>query len=106
MSNLDLGPDGSLRISGSVNLSTVPGLRDEVIEELDPSADYIMDLGSLEFEGSAVLLLLVFLVRHLRNGGGSVDFRQVPERLARMIDLAGIEWLLAPQDTENSRPAS
>ena len=92
---LEVDSDGSCRVTVLVDLASFMDIKAAVDEELAPDGAYRVDLSGLQFEGSAVLPLLVHMARRVRNGGGQLAFTGVPERLTQMIEMAGLNWLLA-----------
>lgn len=82
------------RINATVDLNSVKSLRQQIESTLEAGMDYQFDLDGLDFEGSAVLALLVQITRWSKQTGARISFEQVPPRLQKMLALNGIDWLL------------
>lgn len=87
--------DDSFQLSGYVDLSNLMAWRTELEERLPSNGSTRIDLSALDFNGSAILALMVFLTRRARVTDGDVQFLQVSERLNQMTELADLSGLLA-----------
>lgn len=95
MSKVTLIEDGVFGLAGCLNLASVMAYREDVDTQIPADRSVTVNLEHLEVDGSASLALLVHLVRRARLAGGAVKFTRVPERLAAMADLAGLEAVLS-----------
>lgn len=85
--------EGHIELIGSLNLSTLMAFKDAVEEGLPNQPNIVIDLSKVEFEGSAILALLVLVVRRVKNNGGTVSFKGATRRLTEMAQLAGLSEL-------------
>lgn len=81
-------------LSGELDLTTLMAYRRELESMLPTDRDLEVDLSRLEIKGSAVLALMVFLVRHAHRAGTSLSFTGISENLRAMASLAGLSNLL------------
>lgn len=86
--------NGSLSLSGRLNLTTLMAYRRDLQDYLPFKEDQVVDLSNLEVEGSAVLALLVRMVRQARRSEVELKFIGASDRLKDMASLAGIAELL------------
>lgn len=86
----------SLRITGMVSLDTVAGYRDLLVELLaSNAADAVkIDLGGIEIKGSAIITLLVSLVRESKKLQKEVIFQHCPEDLLAIARACGVDEIL------------
>ena len=92
---------GCIKLSGVVDVETVTGYREELLELIrsDASHKLEIDLGGLEIHGTAVIALLISVVRESRKIQKEVLFKNCPENLfavARACGVAGILMLSSP----------
>ena len=86
--------EGHIALTGSLNLSTLMEFKNAVEHDLPGQQDIVVDLSGIDFQGSAILALLIFVVRQVRNNGGTVAFEGGTRRLTEMARLAGLSELL------------
>ena len=94
MSRIRLESGSRAVLSGCLNLDSLMAYRQSVEDELPVETDLTVDLSALDATDSAVLALLVFLVRRSRAAGSRLVFEGINERILAMADLAGIEELV------------
>lgn len=83
-----------LVVSGHLGLESLMSYKKEIEQTVPASEDLVVDLSGLEIEGSAVMALLVFMLRRSKGAGGSLKFESASERLVAMASLAGLVDLL------------
>ena len=85
-----------LRLSGKVNLDTVVSYRDRLFELLSVNSSKVVriDLRDVEVHGSAILTLLISLVRESRKLQKKVIFHNCPQDLLAVAHASGISNIL------------
>lgn len=86
--------DDRVTISGLVALDTLLDYKREAEEQIPVDRHVLIDLADVQIRGSAILALLVLIVRRSRQQGHGVDFCSVGNELAEMAQLAGLTGLL------------
>ncbi len=87
--------DGNdVKLTGKLDLVSLMSYKREVEKSFPEDGSLSLDLSELEFEGSAVLALLVHIARRARTGGGRVQFVGASDRLVKMASLAELDELL------------
>ena len=88
-------PD-SLRLSGIVNLDTVVDYRNRLVELLKVNSAEVVtiDLREVEVHGSAILTLLISLVRESKKLQKKVIFNECPQDLLAVAHASGISDIL------------
>jgi anti-sigma B factor antagonist len=83
-------PDGTpvLRLSGELDLSTAPQLR-ERLEDIDGGLR--LDLSDIAFMDSTGVSLLIGLAQRAKDDGASVELVRPTGEAWRVIELTGIE---------------
>ena len=84
---------GSFHLSGTVNVETVSKYRDSLVEMISASStDQVeVELGEIEMQGSAVIALLISVLRESRNLNKSVQFQNPSEELCAIASACGVE---------------
>ncbi|MBA8953201.1 STAS domain-containing protein [Actinomadura namibiensis] len=107
-----------LAVTGELDMRTSSRFLDVAQGSVDTGhPDVILDLVGVPFCDSSGLNALVLLYRRLHAAGGSLALAQVPDRLARLLSLTGVDRLIpshlttkaalaARSTTQNSHPAS
>lgn len=85
-----------LRLSGTVSLDTVVNYRDRVVEMLNVNSAKVVriDLRDVEIHGSAILTLLISLVRESRKLQIKVTFQGCPQDLLAVAHASGVSKIL------------
>ena len=83
-----------LVLSGHLDLNSLMAYKKEIEQTVPANEELVVDLGGLEIEGSAVMALLVFMLRRSKGAGGTLRFESASERLVAMASLAGLVDLL------------
>ena len=88
-------PD-SLRLSGIVSLDTVVDYRNRLVELLKVNSAEVVtiDLREVEVHGSAILTLLISLVRESKKLQKKVIFNECPQDLLAVAHASGISDIL------------
>ena len=93
MSKISL--EGSrLVLSGHLGLDSLMAYKKEIEQTVPAGEELVVDLSGLEIEGSAVMALLVFMLRRSKGAGGTLKFESASQRLVAMASLAGLVDLL------------
>jgi len=87
---------GCIQLSGVVDVETVAGYRDELVEliGLNVSHKLVIDLGRLEIHGTAVIALLISVVRESRKIQKEVLFKNCSENLLAIARACGVAEIL------------
>lgn len=93
MSRIVSNPSG-LALSGELDLTSLMVYRAELQSHLPITRDIVVDLSALTACGSAVLALLIYLVRQAGQGGCQVKFVGADKSIQEMALLADLESLL------------
>lgn len=85
-----------LRLSGIVSLDSVANYLDRLVEMLKLSSSEVVriNLQDVEIQGSAILTLLISLVRESRKLEKKVTFHDCPEDLLAVAHASGISKIL------------
>ncbi len=86
-------------LSGKVSLTNIMAVRREFDARLPTACPVTVDLSELEVEGSAVLTLLVHIMRSMQQSGGSVRFENPGAGLRKIASLAGVLEILSLENT-------
>ena len=81
-------------LSGHLDLDSLMAYKKEIEQTVPAEEELVVELGGLEIEGSAVIALLVFMLRRSKSAGGTLKFESASERLVAMASLAGLVDLL------------
>ena len=84
-----------VRLEGRFDSNTSPDLQQAIRQVLDAGVyRIVLDMQEVEFFGSAAIRVLVMTYKECRRWNrGDVRLCQVPERIVRVLDLAGISPL-------------
>jgi len=87
---------GCIKLSGVVDVDTVAGYREELQEMIGSNASHKLeiDLGELEIHGTAVIALLISVVRESRKIPKEVFFKNSPENLLAVARACGVAGIL------------
>jgi anti-sigma B factor antagonist len=98
-----VGPTGDcavLRVTGEVDVSTAPTLREQMLELAAKGAVHlIVDMGSVDFLDSTGLGVLVGGHKRLRGRGGSLIPVISTPRILRIFQITGLTKALPPQSS-------
>jgi anti-sigma B factor antagonist len=85
-----------LHLSGDIDFFTEDAFRAEAERLLEDTAidGLVVDLGQVEVMDSSGLGLLVDLLRLCRDLELPMTLRAVPERVAQLLDLTGLDQLI------------
>jgi anti-anti-sigma factor len=91
MSDLEVGvdPDGTLRLSGEFDMSSVETFRMAVETSVDPDRELVFDLTDLTFIDSSGIRAILTVSQEIRANG--VVLRHPQPNVRRVIELIGIE---------------
>jgi anti-sigma B factor antagonist len=90
------GETAVLRISGEVDISTAPQLR-ERLRQLD-SRSVVVDLSAMTFIDSTGLGVLVGAFKRLREGGGDLVLRAPTRSTRKVLELTGLSQVVTVED--------
>ncbi|NLD73388.1 MAG: STAS domain-containing protein [Chloroflexi bacterium] len=85
-----------VNLKGRFDSNTSPDLQKAIREILDAGVfRIVLDMEGVEFFGSAAIRVLVMTYKECRRWNrGDVRLCRVPERIVRVLDLAGISPLV------------
>ena len=91
-----LGGDAHVvTVEGELDVATVPGLRDELRRIDDEGGqEVVVDLLAVPFVDSAALGLLVETSKRMKARGGKFTIVCDDRRIARIIEITGLERVL------------
>jgi anti-sigma B factor antagonist len=90
------GETAILRISGEVDISTAPQLR-ERLQQLE-SRSVVVDLSAMTFIDSTGLGVLVGAFKRLRESGGDLVLRAPTLSARKVLELTGLSQLVTIED--------
>jgi len=83
-----LEDEPGLRVSGELDLSTVPQLRDALAVVRDPGGDLVLDFAGVSFVDSSGLGLLLSTARTMTERGASLVLRSPAPTVRRLFGVA------------------
>ena len=86
---VDVDPDGTLRLSGEFDMSSVETFRLAVETSADPERDIVLDLTDLTFLDSSGIRAILTMAQEFGTSG--VVMRNPQPNVRRVIELIGIE---------------
>ncbi|HZZ96116.1 MAG TPA: STAS domain-containing protein [Jatrophihabitantaceae bacterium] len=88
-----------LHLRGDVDFFTEDGFRAEAEKLLadDDAGRFVVDLAEVGMVDSSGLSLLVDLLRLCREMGLTMIVRDVPERVQQLLDLTGLDQVIASE---------
>jgi anti-sigma B factor antagonist len=91
MSDLEVqaDPDGTLRLSGEFDLSSVEAFRLAIETSADPEREIVLDLTDLVFLDSSGIRAILTMAQDIGTNG--VLLRNPQPNVRRVIELIGIE---------------
>jgi anti-sigma B factor antagonist len=91
MSDLEVQahPDGSLRLSGEFDMSSVDTFRLAVETLADPDREVVLDMTELTFIDSSGIRAILTMAQEI--GANGVVLRNPQPNVRRVLDLIGIE---------------
>lgn len=91
MSDLEVqaDPDGTLRLSGEFDMSSVETFRLAVETSADPEREIVLDLTDLTFLDSSGIRAILTMAQEIGTNG--VLLRNLKPNVRRVIELIGIE---------------
>lgn len=92
--NLEVDESGLLRLSGTLDFSSVPGLWEQCRAALASAATWDIDLGQVEHSNSAGLSLLLSCLREAERVGKTVHFLNVPSQMLDIARVSDLDQLL------------
>ncbi len=87
--------------AGPLSFATVADIAKR-IAAIPPRATVTVDLAGTGAADSSALALFIEIGRHVREGGGRIEFRNVPEAIRRIGAVYGLEDLFGPKGPERS----
>ena len=80
-------------VTGELDLSTAPRLREAIEEALDGGRDVAVDLGGCSFIDSSGIAVLAGIAWRLKSEGRAVEIRGINERIRYIFELSGLASL-------------
>jgi anti-sigma B factor antagonist len=94
-----------IKVWGNLDWMGAVTLRHVVQDSLQAGMQIVIDLGHVHAIDAVGISALVGTVRRVRATGGTARVCNVPPRLRRYVDLAGVTELLTPSGALNSDSA-
>lgn len=86
------GDRAVVRVVGELDLQTAPRLREELVAVVNQGVtDLVLDLAALDFIDSSGLSVLIMALKRLRERGGELRLRSVPDRARRVLEASGLD---------------
>ncbi len=102
MTGAVLPADGTVfTAAGPLTFATVAEIAKR-ISAIPPRATVTVDLAGAGAADSSALALFIEIGRHVRDRGGRIEFRNVPEAIRRISAVYGLEDLFGPTGLERS----
>jgi ABC-type transporter Mla MlaB component len=88
--------EGRLQLSGMVNVDTVAEYRASLVEKItaSQSSEVEVELSEIEMQGSAVIALLISVLREARSLDKTVLFLNCSEKLRAIASACGVDGIL------------
>ncbi len=86
--------DGSYRLHGDLDFTTVPQIWRESLEIFRAGATLSIDLAAVGRADSAGLALLIGWVKRAAEQGGQPLFKNIPAQLLAIARVSGVETML------------
>jgi anti-anti-sigma factor len=80
-----------LVLEGELDLATVSAVEAALAEVRETGADVLVDLRGVTFLDSTAVRLLLEQAALSASGGGALTLRRPPARVARTLELAGVQ---------------
>lgn len=94
------GPVAVVTVTGELNLYTSGGFRTAVRGACgDGHPHLILDLAGVPFCDSSGLSALIMLHRWAGEAGGSLTLAAVPDRMARLLQMSGVDQTIPIKPT-------
>lgn len=87
--------------AGPLTFATVAEIAKR-ISAIPPRATVTVDLAGAGAADSSAIALFIEIGRHVRAGGGRIEFRDVPEGIRRIGAVYGLEDFFGPTGPERS----
>ncbi|GEM_PF-2718406 len=86
----------SVTLQGLVSIDSVVSFSELMMSELNNSrsAKVVFDLSKLELEGSAVIALLVGVMREARRLGIEIEYKSCSTSLIEIAEVSGVDQIL------------
>lgn len=83
-----------IAVVGELDVATAPTLR-SMLKRVGPDCHVVLDFSDVDFMDSSGLNVLVGHVVWARAAGGSLRVRNSPDHILRLVEMAGLQALLA-----------
>lgn len=81
-----------IEVSGDINVSTAPALRDQLLNVIDGGYRYLkIDIQRAEFLDASGLGVLVGALQRARANGGSLELIGANKRLIQILAITGLD---------------
>jgi anti-anti-sigma factor len=92
------GPVVRIRITGAVDLRTVPELEHALTRALEPGAELRLDLSAVWFIDSTGVRAIATAAQKAHSSGGTLTLDSpLPHQARRIIEITGLQRLLQLQ---------
>ncbi|HEX2179349.1 MAG TPA: STAS domain-containing protein [Actinomycetota bacterium] len=90
------GSKSIIGLVGDLDFHTARRLREQLLaSHADGIHDVVLDMTELEFIDSSGLSVLVAGLKRLRDSGGSLTLRSVPDQTRRVLEVSGLSRVLS-----------
>jgi anti-sigma B factor antagonist len=95
------------RVSGRIDSEAAPSLEKEVRQVMDAGRHrLVLNLAGVDYMSSAALRVLINTSKECRRSRGDVRLAMLNERVAQVLDLAGLTELFQVFDSESKAVGS
>jgi anti-sigma B factor antagonist len=100
-SNFDMrttteGTKSIIELVGDLDFHTARRLREQLLAaNADGVNEVVLDMAELEFIDSSGLSVLVAGMKRLRDSGGDLTLRSVPDQTRRVLEVSGLSRVLS-----------
>lgn len=91
---LDLGDDGIHRVSGDLDLRTVPELLRQSAGLFQGRTQIVVDMSAVRRADSAGVALMVEWLRQARQSQAGLVYRNVPAQMLAIVKISDLEGCL------------
>jgi phospholipid transport system transporter-binding protein len=94
-SQLELGSDGRVRITGSLGFTTVSALLATGTDAILTGRAAVIDLGAVTASDSSGLALLIEWLSIAKQAGQPLKYENIPRQLVQLARLSEVDALIA-----------
>jgi len=97
VAEISVKQDGMVDISGELTFATVTPLYQSIPDHFSMGKDFIIDFSRVGNCDSASLVLLIGIVRYLKQQNKHVQFVHLPQTVLTLVQLYNLQELISMQ---------